>query len=200
MIKLLSRSVIALTLILGFALAVKPITVSEANNLYVQTITTDEEKLATANRLFEEGKKLYQQGTQESLLQALEKLQKALPLYQAINKPLEESVTLFLIGTVYNDLGSRQKALDYYNQVLSISRKLSDLLAEAMILRHIGNVYDSIGEKQKALDYYYQALSLSGSIQYLSEEAINLYHIGTVYNISNHLMTLLQSKIIINRL
>ena len=51
MIKLLSHSVIALTLIMILAPVVRPITVSEANNnLSAQATTTDEEKQATARR------------------------------------------------------------------------------------------------------------------------------------------------------
>ena len=80
-IKLISRSIITLTLLLSFTPHVKPISVSENDNFYVQAITDDEEKLGTANKLLQEGYELFKQSTKESWLQALEKWQQALPLY-----------------------------------------------------------------------------------------------------------------------
>ncbi|MGK7948172.1 MAG: CHAT domain-containing protein [Xenococcaceae cyanobacterium] len=183
MIKSLSHSVIALTLILGFAPIVKPISVSEANNnLYAQATTTDEEKLETANRLLQEGLALYKQGTKESLLQALAKFQEALPILREVNYPSGEGATLFRIGGVYYDLGKKQKALDYYNQTLPLFPAVENRQLEAATINNIGDVYDDLGEKQKALDYYNQSLPISQAVGDRQLEATTLNNIGLVYN------------------
>ncbi|MDT9319005.1 MAG: tetratricopeptide repeat protein, partial [Limnospira sp. PMC 1306.21] len=68
-----------------------------------------------------------------------------------------EATTLNNIGGVYDSLGEKQTALDYYNQALPLSRAVEDRRGEATTLNNIGGVYDSLGEKQTALDYYNQA-------------------------------------------
>ena len=61
---------------------------------------------------------------------------------------------------VYDALGEKQKALDYYEQALPLRRQVGDRGGEATTLNNIGGVYSALGEKQKALDYYEQALPL----------------------------------------
>jgi tetratricopeptide (TPR) repeat protein len=75
-----------------------------------------------------------------------------------------EAVTLNNIGAVYESLGEKQKALDYYNQSLPIRRAVGDKHGEAFTLNNIGNVYNYLAEKQKALDYYSQALTLRRAV------------------------------------
>ena len=65
---------------------------------------------------------------------------------------------------VYDSLGEKQKALDYYSQALLIERAVGDRSGEARTLHNIGFVYDSLGEKQKALDYYSQALPIEHAV------------------------------------
>ncbi|MDJ0504957.1 MAG: tetratricopeptide repeat protein, partial [Nostocales cyanobacterium LE14-WE12] len=113
-----------------------------------------------AERLFEEGMTLYQQGSAESLRQAIQKWQEARLLYRAVGDRRVEAITLTGIGRVYDDLGEKQKALDYYNQALPIVRAVGNRGVEATTLNNIGAVYDALGEKQKALDFYNQALPI----------------------------------------
>ena len=104
-----------------------------------------------AERLFEEGMTLYQQGSAESLRQAIQKWQEARLLYRAVGDRGGEATTLNNIGRVYYALGEKQKALDFYNQALPILRAVGDRGGEATTLNNIGRVYDALGEKQKAL-------------------------------------------------
>ncbi|MEC4867660.1 MAG: tetratricopeptide repeat protein, partial [Jaaginema sp. PMC 1078.18] len=69
-----------------------------------------------------------------------------------------EAATLNNIGGVYDSLGEKQQALDYYNQALPIHRVVGNRQMEAATLNNIGLVYSELGEKQQALDYYNQAL------------------------------------------
>lgn len=191
MIKLLSRSVIALTLILGFAPIVRPITLSDPQdkaqlNPIAQT-NPDAQKKSTADQLFQEGLELFQQSTKESLLEAIGKWQQALPLYQAAKIPGREALTLLGIGSGYDLLGEKQKALDYYNQALPILRAVGDHRVEALTLNNIGGVYDLLGEKQKALDYYNQALPIFQAVGDRSGEATTLSNLAYLdYNNQNY--------------
>ena len=137
-----------------------------------------------AERVFDEGMKLYQQGSAESLRQAIQKWQEARLLYRAVGDRRVEAITLTGIGRVYDALGEKQKALDFYNQALPIYRAVGDSEAlrrnrggEAITLNNIGGVYDDLGEKQKALDYYNQALPLIRAVGDPSGEATILDNI-----------------------
>ena len=48
-----------------------------------------------------------------------------------------EAGTLNNIGAVYDDLGEKQKALDFYNQALPIRRAVGDPYGEVNILDNI---------------------------------------------------------------
>jgi CHAT domain-containing protein/Tfp pilus assembly protein PilF len=137
---------------------------------------------AAAERVFEEGMQLYQQGTAESLRQAIGKLQEALKLWQQVDDKSSEAATLSILGLVYSDLGEKQQALKYYNQALPISRAVGERRVEAITLSNIGLVYDSLGEKQQALKYHNQALSISRAVGDRRAEAITLSNIGLVYD------------------
>ncbi|WGV27941.1 CHAT domain-containing protein [Halotia branconii] len=137
---------------------------------------------AAAERVFQEGWELYQQGTAESLRQAIGKLQEALKLWQQVDDKPWEAITLNNIGRVYDLLGEKQQALKYYNQALPIFRAVKDGRGEATILNNIGLVYNSLGEKQQALKYYNQALPISRAVEDRRGEATILNNIGLVYN------------------
>jgi CHAT domain-containing protein/tetratricopeptide (TPR) repeat protein len=93
-----------------------------------------------------------------------------------------EATTLNNIGGVYDSLGEKQKALEFYNQSLPLSRAVGDRSGEARTLNNIGRVYDSLGEKQKALEYFNQSLPLSRAVGDRSGEAVTLTNIGSVYS------------------
>jgi hypothetical protein len=54
-----------------------------------------------------------------------------LPLWRTLSDRNMEAVTLNKIGYVYDSLGEKQKALDFYNQALPIERELGDRNMEA---------------------------------------------------------------------
>ena len=71
-----------------------------------------------------------------------------------------DATTLNIVGRVYDALGEKQKALDYYNQALPIRRASGDRGGEATALNSIGHVYGALGATQKALVYYNQDLQI----------------------------------------
>ncbi|MEQ8999449.1 MAG: tetratricopeptide repeat protein [Coleofasciculus sp. B1-GNL1-01] len=140
------------------------------------------DKRAEAERLYEEGLQLFRQRTAESLQQAIEKWQTALPLWREVGDQSKEAFINLALGSTHDSLGFKQKALDYYNQALPLYRKLEDRALEAVTLNNIGSVYDDLGEKQQALEYYQQALPLSQAVGDRAREATTLNNIGDVYS------------------
>ncbi len=135
-----------------------------------------------AERLFGEGLQLYGQRTAESLQQAIQKWEEALPLIRAVGDKVREATTLNNMGKVYSDLGEKQKALDYYSKSLPLWQEMRDKAGEAGTLNNIGRVYDDLGEKQKALDYFNKALPLSQEVKDKKGEATAQNNTGMVYS------------------
>ncbi|NEP35735.1 tetratricopeptide repeat protein [Moorena sp. SIO3B2] len=135
-----------------------------------------------AQELSDQGMELFQQGTAESLQQAITKWEAALPLWRELEDKSQEAFTLLRIGFVYSNLGFKQKALEYYNPALSIYRAIGDRSQQAVTLNNIGLVYDDLGEKPQALDYYHQALPLRRAVGDHAGEARTLTNIGLVYD------------------
>ena len=73
---------------------------------------------------------------------------------------------------MYDGLGDRQQALDYYQQALPIRREVGDRAGEAATLNNIGLVYDGLGDRQRALDYYQQALPILREVGDRAGEAV----------------------------
>ncbi|MEQ8753335.1 MAG: CHAT domain-containing protein [Coleofasciculus sp. G1-WW12-02] len=140
------------------------------------------DKRAEAERLYEEGLQLFQQGTAKSLQQAIEKWETALPLWREVGDRSKEALINLALGRTHDLLGFKQKALFYYNQALPLYRQLEDRALEAVILNNIGGVYSDLGEKQQALEYYQQALLLSQAVGDRATEAATLNNIGGVYS------------------
>jgi CHAT domain-containing protein/Tfp pilus assembly protein PilF len=136
----------------------------------------------TAEQVSQEALQLYRQETAESLRQAIPKLEQAVILYRQAGDKRSEAASLFLLGNVYNKLGEKQKALEFYNQALPLYRAVGDRGGEANALKYIGWVYDDLDEKQKALDYYQQALQLARALGERVRESSILSNIGLVYS------------------
>ncbi len=145
-----------------------------------------------AERIFNEGYALFQQGTAASLQAAIEKFEAAIPLQQAIHDTFGEARTRHFAGFAYGRLGFNAEALDHYEQALELWQQLAqnatgeDLETaqtwQASTLNNIGGVYDDLGEKSRALEYYNQALPLRRAVGDRGGEARTLGNIGGVYD------------------
>jgi CHAT domain-containing protein/tetratricopeptide (TPR) repeat protein len=138
-------------------------------------------KALAAQAAYVEGVRLYQQGTAESLRQAVVKLQEAASLNAEVDEQQGQTLCLVSIGRIYADLGEKQKALDYYAQALPLLKAVDNRAGEALTLTNIGFVYADLGEKQKALDYYAQSLLLLKAVGDRTGQAITFNSMGLVY-------------------
>uniref|UniRef100_UPI0026025A45 CHAT domain-containing protein n=1 Tax=uncultured Nostoc sp. TaxID=340711 RepID=UPI0026025A45 len=72
-----------------------------------------------------------------------------------------EATTLNNIGLVYDDLGEKQKALDFYNQALPLWRAVGDRSGEAVTLGNIGVLFQSTNRPTEAITNLEQSLQIS---------------------------------------
>ncbi|MBE9149142.1 CHAT domain-containing protein [Coleofasciculus sp. LEGE 07092] len=135
-----------------------------------------------AEQVLQEALQLLQQGTEESLRQAIPKFEQAVILYHQAGEKGSEALSLLALGRVYDSLGELQKALEFYNQALPLFQVVEDRGREATTLNNIGAVYSSLGEKQKALEFYNQALPLLRAVEDIGRKATTLNNIGAVYS------------------
>jgi CHAT domain-containing protein len=142
-------------------------------------VSNPEAKKAEAERLFNEGMQLFQQGTAESYQQAIAKWEAALPLWREAGDKSKEALTLVGIGFVYSNLGEKQQALDYYQQALPLRKAVGDRAGEAVTLDNLGYLLASQNQPQLAIVFYKQSVnlyeSLRGEIKGLSQEIQQSY-------------------------
>lgn len=134
-----------------------------------------------AEKLFEEGNQLRDQRTAESRRNAINKYEKALPLWREAGDSTREAHTLNELGVVYSNLGDSKKAVEYYLSALPLSRSAGDRVIEATTLTNMGTAYWRSGEQEKALEAHKQALPLARAAEDLQVEASILGNTGTVY-------------------
>ncbi|MBD2654775.1 tetratricopeptide repeat protein [Synechocystis sp. FACHB-383] len=150
--------------------------------LLVKIPTSSELIVLKADIWFNQAQSLEIKNSSESLYKAIELYENSLILYRQLDDGQNVSIVLNNIGSLYSDLGDKQKALDYYNQALVISKQVGDLSSEGTNLNNIGLIYSDLGDKQKALDYYNQALVISKQVGDLSSEGTNLNNIGLIHS------------------
>ena len=151
-------AVLALVLVLSsgwVGVAKEPV-----GELVVQVAQAKPSPTPEADALFAEGFRLYQEGSADSLRLALEKLQQAQVLYQQAGNQGDEADCLLGLGAVYDALGEKQQALDYYTQALPLRRAVGDRAGEATTLGNVAFLYRDQGEPGQALTQVNAAIAL----------------------------------------
>ncbi len=129
------------------------------------------------------GFKLFQQGGEEALRNALRLYSIAREMYRELEDSGNEALAVVSLGRIHDGLGERPKALAYYNQALPLFRKAKNQKGEATALHNIGLVYSDLGNLQQALDYYEnKALPLFREAEDIRGEATTLNSLGGVYS------------------
>jgi CHAT domain-containing protein/Tfp pilus assembly protein PilF len=124
-----------------------------------------------AEQIVRQAELLRAQGTVESFQRAILKYEEALVLSRAAQDRSSEATILNQIGELYDGMGEKQKAFDFFAKVLPIRRALNDRQGEARTHMRISEVYKEIGEMQKAFDSLDAALQLSRAASDLAGEA-----------------------------
>jgi tetratricopeptide (TPR) repeat protein len=80
---------------------------------------------------------LYNHNTWSSVLP----YQAALNIHRDVGNLEGEGTALNALGLVYNNLGHKEQAREYYKQALKIRREISDRKGESITLRNLGVIY-----------------------------------------------------------
>ncbi|HEY0406668.1 MAG TPA: tetratricopeptide repeat protein [Pyrinomonadaceae bacterium] len=130
------------------------------NKVKSVAIRPEDRARLTAARMFQEGERLRAQATPALLPQVINKFEAALAGYRTAKDRAGEAAMLNNIGVVYNSMGDREKALDYYRQALAVTQELSNRSGQAVALSNAGKIYEGVGEKAIAQEIYDQSRSV----------------------------------------
>jgi hypothetical protein len=114
----------------------------------------------TAAQAFQQGEQLRAQATRELLPQVVNKFEAALAAYRSVKDRAGEAAMLNNMGVVYNSLGEREKALEYYKQALAIGQELNNRASQSTTLNNVGKIYEGVGDKAIAQEFYDQSRSV----------------------------------------
>lgn len=172
-----TRRVIPLVAVVSLALVGStPILVAIA-----EEVTTPDPRLTEAETAFAAGVKLVQEGSPESLQQALVQLNQALLLYQQVGLGSQAAETWLGLGLVYKSLGDLRASLEAYQEALSYYESSDRILDAAYSLNQIGKIHYELGDYQKAVEVYQQAIIFYSQGGDLRGKAYALNNLGAVY-------------------
>jgi len=92
-----------------------------------------------------------------------------------------------LLGTAYTNLGSFDKALEFYGMALAEYEIIGEKPAIAGVTGNIGIVYAGLGSNDKALEYFGRALAAHEELGVIPAIALVTGNIGTIYKNLNSL-------------
>lgn len=140
--------------------------------------TQTSSKNSTADRRLDEGIKLFEQGTRESLVAAADKFASAYLNYYAGKDSEGMANSSMLMGRTYKKLNDLNLAFTHYNNALEEYEKQNNNKGKAAALNNIAGVMRDLGKFNEALGYYQQSLPLMRSANNKNGEAQTLNGIG----------------------
>ena len=100
---------------------------------------------------------------------------------ETVGTPKSIASTMNNVGTIYDEMGNYDKALEYYKKGLQINTEINNAKGISSCLNNIGVVYEEKGEFELALDFYNRSLVLSRELGNNEKVAATLLNIGIVY-------------------
>jgi CHAT domain-containing protein/Tfp pilus assembly protein PilF len=131
-----------------------------------------------ADHLVQKGIDKYNQGQWEAALQLVEQ---ALAIYQAIKDYEWESNSFGILGTLYYNLRNYPKAIEYSRNNLNIAKKIKDAWGESQALVNLGNIYQALGDYAKAIEHHQQSLKIAQEIADKWCEGQAVMNLGNAY-------------------
>src|SRR5262245_65912947 len=128
-----------------------------------------------AARQMEQGLNSFQRGNFE---QAVVSWSEAARLYEAEQKPREQTIALIQLAQTYLSLGQYKDALKSLEAALALAEKSGDRRQIALALGTIGDVYIATGPEEAALKYLNEGLRIAKDVNDQDISAIILNKIG----------------------
>jgi tetratricopeptide (TPR) repeat protein len=110
--------------------------------------------------------------------EVLEKLEKALPLWQELDMPYWIGMTLGKIGKTHLRKSNYDKAIAFLEQSRSINHELKNGSGEAATLNSLANAYFNLRQYDKAIEVFQQALTAYREVKDRRWEGLMLYALG----------------------
>lgn len=79
--------------------------------------------------------------------------------YTDFSKPQDQTEFVYRAARLYDDLGDKEKAIDFYKQAVALGEKRTEYFAARAAL-HIGNIYEKRNEKKTAIGWYQRCLDM----------------------------------------
>ena len=79
--------------------------------------------------------------------------------YTDFPKPQDQTEFVYRAARLYDDLGDKEKAIDFYKQAVVLGEKRTEYFAARAAL-HIGNIYEKRNEKNTAISWYQRCLDM----------------------------------------
>jgi len=128
------------------------------SRVFAQGAAQGQDKRAAARIAYDDGERLQDQGTAESLRKAIVKYEEALSLWRSVGDQSGEAESLTGAAQALNYLGEKQRAIEYFQRSIALWKAVGDGKGQAIALSGIGMVYFALGEHRQALDYLNQSL------------------------------------------
>jgi len=118
---------------------------------------------------------------QQHKTEALDYLNRALSIWQALADHGEEGKTLATIGLIYYRSNEKKKAVKYFEEAKPIVSEAWKRDNEIILLTAMGLSYLAVSESQKALDTFLELLPLMQATDYRPQTATVTMHIALLY-------------------
>ena len=123
------------------------------------------------------------------MVDAIELLEKAVPLFQKGNGLKELANVLDLLGDLYHLRGNIKKALSAYKACLDVCETAEDEISTAVISEKIAHVYRELKEYSKMIPYLYRMLEIAEKFGDAHRAARALAGIGDANRAKGELQT-----------
>ncbi|HID97326.1 MAG TPA: tetratricopeptide repeat protein [Thermodesulfobacteriaceae bacterium] len=150
-----------------------------------EDMTADSEKNRIDSDELEAAKALYRKAEIDAnrgmSLDALEKFEKVLSVFEEAGCFVEVANTCEKMGDMYTMRGSFRRAIPLFLRAMAICEKGQDPVSTVLISDKIIDLYRQLKEHEKALPYYFRALELVETLKDSTRAAHYLTGIGDVY-------------------
>lgn len=118
---------------------------------------------------------------------ALEYTQLGLELSINNNYKSGEIQSYIVLGIIYKNTGSYEKATSFLMEGLKIAEEVNDKAKISSCLNNLGSIYQIQRNYVTALDYYKKSLEIEETLGNSEQKSIRLYNIGAVYELTDSL-------------
>jgi CHAT domain-containing protein/tetratricopeptide (TPR) repeat protein len=143
-------------------------------------------KRVAAEKVFAEGRRLYDQSPQPSP-EAAERLQAAAAMWRETGDKFWEAVALTNLAWALTDLRKYDEAIAAHGRALPLFREIKDRVGEGKVVNGLGLIYNNAKDYPKARLYYEQALAVRRELKDRRGVGVTLANLGQVYqNLRDH--------------